>query len=198
MVVGFTPIPDGANHIHIDTPLYNIVPAQGVDIFSPSFAAVFGGAGKDTLTVSSNNVADVWGDNGDSSVGQDDTITVTAPISAVFGNGGNDTITVSANNGFVLGQDGNDTITLTTTGANAQFTVDGGIGNDTITVTSGTDALVTIIGAAGNDTITITNSVGIDTLQFGNIDYSATQTLLSDTQGTDAITGYNWEAFTRR
>ena len=42
--------------------------------------------------------------------------------------------------------------------------------------------------------LTITNSVGIDTLQFGNIDYSATQTVLSDTQGTDAITGYNWEA----
>ena len=74
-------------------------------------------------------------------------------ISDVFGNGGNDTITVFANNGSVLGQDGNDTITLTTTGADAQVTVDGGIGNDTITITSDSDAQVTIIGGAGNDTI---------------------------------------------
>ena len=43
--------------------------------------------------------------------------------------------------------------------------------------------------------LTITDSIGIDTLKFGNINYSATQTVLSDTQGTDAITGYNWEAF---
>jgi hypothetical protein len=75
-------------------------------------------------------------------------------------------------------------------------TVAGGNGDDTITITSGSDAHVTIIGGAGDDTITVTDSIGVDTLWFGNINYGANQVdTIPDTQGTDAITGYNWEAF---
>jgi len=178
---------------HVNTPWYDIVPAQGVNIHSPNNTEVWGGAGQDTITVYANSYALVHGDDGSSSVGQNDTITVTAPHADVFGNGGDDTISVFANNGIVSGQDGNDTITLRTTGANAQVTVNGGIGNDTITVTSDSDDHVTIIGGAGNDTITITDSVGIDTLEFGNISYNALQGKV-DNQGFDTITGFNWEA----
>ena len=46
----------------------------------------------------------------------------------------------------------------------------------------------------GDDTITITDSIGVDTLEFGDITYNALQ-VPTDTQGLDQINGYNWEAF---
>ena len=46
----------------------------------------------------------------------------------------------------------------------------------------------------GDDTITVTDSIGVDTLEFGDITYNALQAP-TDTQGLDQINGYNWEAF---
>ena len=134
-----------------------------------SAATVYGGTGEDII-----NVSNMWG-------------AVIRGIGGVYIDGGDakDTITSTNNlHATVLGGAGDDTIKVTTaTGGDAS--VIGGTGNDTITISSDITAHVTIDGGAGNDTIVLTDSKGTDTLVFGNIDYSVTQTVLEDTQGTD-------------
>jgi Ca2+-binding RTX toxin-like protein len=154
--------------------------------------------GNDVINVTlvgEDSTAFVYGQGGD------DTINVTSELfpngnnASVFGGSGEDTITVTnMESARIDGGADNDTINVTpATGGEAL--VLGGTGDDTITITSDANADVTIVGGAGDDTIVLTDSIGTDTLQFGNINYSTTQTVLSDTQGTDAITDYNWEAF---
>ncbi len=111
--------------------------------------------------------------------GGDDTIDVTSLYSnsndaSVYGGSGEDTITVTNFDwAYVDGGADNDTINVTPE-IGGEASVLGGTGDDTITITSDADANVTIVGGAGDDTITLTDSIGTDTLQFGNIDYSAT------------------------
>jgi Ca2+-binding RTX toxin-like protein len=168
--------------------------------------------GNDTINVTvtgSDGEAIVYGQGGD------DTINVFATSvggdASVYGGSGNDTIFVdSFDIGSVEGGTGNDTITTvysdytTVDGGDGDDTIDvrtyitaevlGGNGDDDITITSYDSSLTTIVGGAGDDTITLTDSLGIDTLVFGDITYNALQQP-TDTQGLDHIIGYNFEAF---
>ena len=89
-------------------------------------------------------------------------------------------------------------------------------GKDTITVNGGSGSTATVLGGTGNDDITVTTYVlkprpspvvtattrsifdvatdaGTDTLVFGNITYNGLQVENLNTQGTDTISGFNWE-----
>ncbi len=174
-------------------------------------ATVTGGAGNDTITVdvgSSDTGYWWWGSDGDATAS-----------ATVDGGDGNDTIdvhvssnayaywladTAAASSATVTGGAGDDDISVvveahrnywwgSSANGTADATVDGGSGNDSIYV----DALIsTITGGAGNDAIdlAVRSDAGADTLVFGTIDYDALQQVLADTQGTDTITGFNFEA----
>jgi hypothetical protein len=158
---------------------------------------LFGADGNDNIDVTlvgeDEGQAIVYGQGGD------DTINVTSvdansnDTASVYGGSGEDTITVTNfASAYVDGGADNDTINVTPE-IGGQASVLGGTGDDTITITSDQNANVTIVGGAGNDTINVTNSVGVDTLEFGDISYTDLQAKV-DNQGLDTITGYNWEA----
>lgn len=157
---------------------------------SPMTASISGGDGNDTIAYHSEPIGEdvsvvIDGGNGN------DQIAVVIDDSASWGS--------DVNNGFdptVNGGLGNDTITVNNSqpGDVGIVVLNGNEGDDVINVA--TDGWVTTItGGAGDDEINLHVSVNgqQDTLVFGNITYNGLQVENLNTQGTDAITGFNWE-----
>ncbi len=177
---------------------------------------VVGGWGDDTIVVTSNGEVSVQGDYWWWAAG-DDSITVNAAEAWVAGGNGDDTITVTTTgdafvfgdwgnywwyvngpgNWFNGGAEGDDVIVVnfgSAVGANEAW-VEGGGGNDTITVNTFNDNTATIFGDAGDDTIILNPAAngGTDTVVFGTIEYDALQNQVFNNQGTDTITGFTFE-----
>jgi hypothetical protein len=148
-------------------------------------AIVYGQGGDDIINVTSvySHSNDAYVDGGS---GQDDINVSYMENASIYGGSGDDS-------GFYTIDDLEIERSITSE-YNHYATVDGGDGNDNIIILSNDGGEATIIGGAGDDTITVTDSIGVDTLQFGDITYNALQ-VPTDTQGLDQINGYNWEAF---
>ncbi len=159
-------------------------------------ATVTGGSGADSIVV---NGEDGFGTLNASGGSENDSVTVYyGEDVTVTGDAGDDTLNAMYfyDTASVDGGDGKDTITVQGWGNNgAAATVLGGMGNDDITVTNtGTDT-ATITGGYGDDKITlnVATDAGEETLVFGNITYDGLQNVLLNSQGTDTISGFNWE-----
>lgn len=161
-------------------------------------ATVTGGSGTDTIVVNGEAFdgslnASGGSENDSVSVYYGEDVTVT-------GEGGDDTLDAYYfyDTASVDGGAGNDTITVQGWGnSGSTATVLGGTGDDDITVTTyGTDtATITGGGDDGDDKITlnVATDAGEETLVFGDITYDGLQNENLNTQGTDAISGFNWE-----
>ena len=191
---------------------------------SPAYVTVLGGTGVDTINVRANDGVWIEGgadkDYINVTVGGSFANVDTMAGGTVWGDyavdgdtasaGGADEINVKFNDvGAVHGGGGNDTITVTSdgdSGAGAVTSIFGGYGSDVISVGTvdpshaqvNPDArtLINAGGDSSNDTINLqyVNS-NVDTIVFGNIVYAADQTTqTTNTQGLDAINGFNWEA----
>ncbi|MDB9862585.1 clostripain-related cysteine peptidase [Litorivicinus sp.] len=113
---------------------------------------ILAGAGADTIEGGAGNDL-LYGGAGDDVITDDDLTTTHGQY--IYGEGGNDTIT---GGGRIDGGDGDDTITVTATGDNVWHSrVDGGAGDDTIIVPEGREA-GEIFSGAGNDTLTLSAS----------------------------------------
>ena len=131
-----------------------------------SFAYADGGAGNDSITVNGGTKANgyLYGGAGN------DTIKIHAGSFQVEGGAGNDTIILDKKaksqggyesvNTQIYGDAGKDTITVTS-GKNF-FGIDGGTGNDKISVSGGKRHK--IYGGTGNDVITLKNSTHYNTV----------------------------------
>lgn len=92
------------------------------------------------------------GSDGNDIIGFAGSILDNATMSA---GGGNDLIAVDANSSVILGEDGDDTIIAS---FGADTSIDGGTGNDEITVSIRSSAAGSVSGRPGNDTLGATNS----------------------------------------
>lgn len=157
-----------------------------------------GGDGNDTVYANAfyhTGNGTVLGGNGNDSI-----VVVAWDFASIDGGNGNDTIVSTwSDANSISGGAGNDSISVnlyydSSAPANDADYIDGGIGNDTISVNGGNLTVVTIEGGAGDDAIVLTQHLsGIDTLVFGDIDYSALQGPTNG-QGVDTITDFNFEA----
>lgn len=195
-------------------------------------AWVYGGGGDDDITVSADQVTVGAGSVGaelfffptagaayvEGNDGNDD-IDVTAVFATVYGDDpwsfwpgsmtaaatvptNDDTINVTVSaSAYVDGGEGNDVITVTATGPGASVTILGGSGDDQIAVVGAPFPVFpptssVIEGGAGNDNIVLSGNLrGVDLLRFGNIAYTGTQTEWINTQGLDAITDFAFESW---
>ena len=160
-------------------------------------ATVTGGTGADSIVV---NGEDGFGNLNASGGSENDTVTVYyGEDVTVTGDAGHDTLNAMYfyDTASVDGGDGNDTIVVEGSwwSGSSTATVIGGLGNDDITVTTTDTATATITGGAGNDEIAlnVATDAGSETLVFGNITYDGLQVENLNTQGTDTISGFNWE-----
>ena len=153
------------------------------------------GSGGDTITISENaNVGTIYGESGNNSItisenayatslrcgGGDDSLTISenAKAGIIFGGSGNDSITISDGSSvleYIFADAGNDIITISN--SSVLCPIDGGPGNDVITVNGSTVSY--IYGGDGNDIITfdahstlpsysyIAGGTGADTISLG-------------------------------
>ncbi|BFQ94206.1 Ig-like domain-containing protein [Gallibacterium anatis] len=129
-----------------DTIIINALPNKLVALEADN-SRIFGGNGDDTITIK----GDLFGTG-----------------NQIFGDAGNDTITINGNirgsNNLIDGGAGDDIITLNgevVKDLGGVFTIQGGDGNDTISVGNiSTENAVSILAGSGSDTVTIKNVKG--------------------------------------
>ena len=158
-------------------------------------ATVTGGSGTDSIVVN----GEAWDGSLNASGGsENDSVTVYyGEDVTVTGDGGDDTVNAYyfGNSASVDGGTGNDTITVVGWDDASTATVLGGDGNDDISVTSYGSDTATITGGYGDDAIAlnVATDAGKETLVFGNVTYDGLQNENLNSQGTDTISGFNWE-----
>ena len=129
-----------------DTIIINALPKKSVALEADN-SQIFGGNGDDTITIN----GDLFGTG-----------------NQISGDAGNDTITISGNirgsNNLIDGGAGDDIITVqgdVLKDLGGEFTIQGGDGNDTISVGNiSTENAVSILAGSGSDTVTIKNVKG--------------------------------------
>ncbi len=164
---------------------------DSITVYRPNAATVTGGDGNDTIVATWTNTSiNIDGGNGNDSIS-----TATSFGATVVGGSGDDTISATDiwGTGTVDGGIGNDSITVSSHSGTTNITVTAGDGNDTVNV-SGSGS-TTIDSGYGNDTIhlEVSTTSGKETIVFGNITYDGLQNEVLPAQGTDVITGFNWE-----
>ena len=144
--------------------------------YSAGTVTLTGGAGNDMLIGGTGNDLLIGGS------GNDD----------LAGSGGTDVVIETADTDFTLT---NTTLVGGTTGSDSlagieQVQLNGGVGDNTFTVSGSTDFAVTLAGAAGNDRVVSTDTTGA-------VDYTLRNTLLTRTTGgTFALGGIEQAALT--
>jgi Ca2+-binding RTX toxin-like protein len=117
-----------------------------------------------------------------------DSITGGTGNDSLVGGAGNDTIASGGGDDNIAGNDGNDSISLgAATAATKVVTVDGGAGNDTITMTSAT-GYFSLAGGAGDDSFVVSGATSV---------YFDANDTLAGGDGNDSLTfaGTNGAAF---
>lgn len=177
---------------------------DSISVTAGDDATVSGGAGNDTVVVNAGDQASVNGDSGN------DSITVEARTARVDGGTDDDVIVVHNHSGQALtvtvwGGDGSDSITVLSTNTGGSGSVDGGLGNDTIStdlnnsysVYGGSDNYDRV-NKTGGDLITLGfhHATGTgdhsDTVYFADLTYNAAQ-VMTDYQGFDFIKDFVFE-----
>jgi hypothetical protein len=180
------------------------IAGAGNDIVSAIDSTINGNLGVDNITIGNVGTAsgfEVRGGQGN------DTINITnqgADGILYAGDLGDDSISVTAGDAdaSILGGDGIDAIN--TTGSTGDHTIDGGIGNDIVTLAAGDDLVTlgegndaitagtgddSITGGAGADVATITANVGAGDLDLYTIT-SLTDSAATLTGGTNGFDGF--------
>lgn len=154
-----------------------------VDLSAQTEALIITGTGAQSATITGGSAAD--------------SITGTTGADSITGNSGADTITSNGGADTITGDTGNDAITLTDL-ATGNLSINGGAGNDTVTILSSTGSTNsdTIKGGADTDILKLVASAafttsflvdGFETIKVGDTDTAAslTQTYTLDFYGVD-------------
>jgi Ca2+-binding RTX toxin-like protein len=139
-----------SSHADLDDISFGVnISASGVSSGSLSIAGGFGG--NDTMIGGTGNDTIYAGDG-------NDIVSGGGGIDSIYGGLGDDSLTLQLGGGRLEGGDGNDTLIAGTSGMIGNVTIIGGDGNDSIT---GGSHAVLIDGGIGNDTISLRSSATV-------------------------------------
>ena len=144
--------------------------------------SITGSAGIDTITVVGNYASTILGGTGA------DVITGGTAADSIHGGEGNDNLTGSGGNDTIRGEAGDDTISSIVAGV---VSIDGGAGNDTVSLAATLAATDVVNGGDGIDTLSVTAEItGITGVGVTNFEILQTAGAAADMSATANNTGW--------